>query len=161
MSEKQPEKKSKISPEVKTLSERIKEHLKIDGGAISDGEETAYAATLPNNLTMELVRTVEDHNKVFIPAAKLALGQMANEAIAKDENLQTVHGKIAFGATNEIRSTTDRTSQYSLPSSDGTTIKESYKGTTNVVVHITAADRKNPIIKEIRESLREDAKNRW
>ena len=162
MSEDKKPKKSKITPEVQDLAVRISEHLLFLEGKISDKpDETAYAATLPANLTMQQIADMEAHNRQFVQASNLAIGQMANDAIAKDEKLQSVTGCIAFGASNKLNTITDRLYSQKIPNPDGSTTTKEIKGNTVVSVHITGVERSEPVIREIRDKLRKEADGKW
>lgn len=155
-------KAKKIPQNVLDLADKMEKHLILEKNTITDKpEETAFAATLPDNLTMQMVADLENHNRLFIQAGNLALGRMANNAIAADPTLNEVTGDIAFGVNNRLKSVTDRTRTQHVPSTDGTTKQQEIKGNTYCFVRVKGADRADPVIKQIRNELRDEANGRW
>lgn len=79
-----------IKPSITALAEALKATFTLGEGGIVTVAPGAYESTLPESLTPEVVRQVQDHNADVLAAAALALGQVAIEGFVKDKALDQV-----------------------------------------------------------------------
>lgn len=102
-----------IKPEVLEMSEKIKSQLKIDGrnGHIT-GEDNIFESTLPEDLTMETVNKVSDHNTTFVAAGVHAMGSLAVEAMKDHSHLNEATGSIKMGGKDTLDVNIERSRTY-------------------------------------------------
>lgn len=78
---------SKITPEVRAFADEIKKHIKIEDGKPVVSAD-AYAQTLPEGMSLEQIKLVNEHNAKFYPAATLASGEVAHGHMVKHKDVE-------------------------------------------------------------------------
>jgi hypothetical protein len=118
---------SEIKKEVLDLSEKIGKGLSLDGNVVtaSDG---LYESLLPEGVSMDLLERVQAHDTEVLAATALAVGQLGNKAMKKDETLNKISlvmptvGKDTFGfAYDRSRQVRD-----AAPGTEGAGMKTKY-----------------------------------
>ena len=101
---------SNISTEVKDLSSKIQDMIKVDhkSGTV-EVQEDIWEKTLPESLSKDQIKAVKEHESNFIAAGADAVGTMATAAMKKNSDLQEVsatigmhgHDKVSYNVTRE------------------------------------------------------------
>jgi len=78
--------KAETKKTIDTLAESLKGQIEVKDGAASIAAD-AYVKSLPEGVTMEVVKTIQDHNANFFPAATKAFGEKAIEAMKADDKI--------------------------------------------------------------------------
>lgn len=144
-----------IKKDIRAMADAIKKDLKVAeataGSAAVLADENVYEKTLESSgLTPEIVKKVQTHNSKFVPAATLAVGEVAQEAMKKDKSLNEVafdqpmgKDKLTITHTREV---------------EGPEGEEPKYGETFVNYRVQALESKtslNAVRKHLRESARE------
>ena len=103
-----------ITPEIKELSEKIAKGVSVKDGKIEIDANT-YVQTLPENLSVEQVKAVADHNSNFFPAATLAVGHAAIEAMKKDKKLDSLSAEVPLIGKDHFDLTIERSRTFPNP----------------------------------------------
>ena len=145
-----------IKPEVLEMSGKILECLKIDGrnGAIT-AEDNTFEKTLPEDLTMDIVNKVSDHNTTFVSAGIHAMGRMAIDAMSQHKNLDSASGTINMGGKDTLAATIDRSRTYANRLQEGATDVVKY-GVTDVDYTVVAGKNAGQL-KKVRQAIGEYA----
>lgn len=84
---------SKINATVTELSAKLAEKISyVDGKLVID--QDAYVTTLPEDISVEMVRKVHEHNSNFFPAVTLAVGDVSTPILKKDKKLDSLHLEV-------------------------------------------------------------------
>lgn len=94
------------APELKDttqdLAKKIKSLIKIDDKGVATIEKDYYQTHLPDGVTVDAVKALQQYNTDIVAAGALAFGEVAVEAMKKDKDLKiaTMHmptvGKDGF-----------------------------------------------------------------
>lgn len=114
------DKKESTAPAVKQvvidMSEKMKSGITLDKKTgTATAADDIFASTLPEDLSIETVKRVSEHNGNFIAAGALAFGDMSVAAMAKNKGLEQTTLKIAMAGRDSVEYTVDRTKQYRNP----------------------------------------------
>jgi hypothetical protein len=78
--------KAETKKTIDTLAETLKPQIEIKDGAATIAAD-AYVKSLPEGVTMEVVKSIQDHNANFFPAATKAFGEKAIDAMKENSSL--------------------------------------------------------------------------
>ena len=145
-----------VNPAVLEMSGKILECLKIDGrnGAIT-AEENTFEKTLPEDLTMDIVNKVSDHNTTFVAAGVHAMGQMAIESMGQHKNLDSASGTIKMGGKDTLEVGIDRSRTYANRLQEGATDVVKY-GVTDIDYTVVAGKNAGQL-KKVKQAIGEYA----
>ena len=111
MSDKETEKKSKISDEIRRIAGVVEQEAKLEevSGRKTFVSDTAFEKTLPEGHTIKQYEDCFDHVDNFVAGSNLAFGKLAGDAIARgefnqDEDLKTLNMHIPIWNKNFIES---------------------------------------------------------
>lgn len=115
---------SQISNEVVALSDKIKKAVEVDAstGVITTPKDL-YESLLPETLTIEQVKTLQEHNSQVIAASAKAVGELAIPLMAENKELDRVSLEIGVGHKDKINVTFDRSRQVPDRETNGTKTK--------------------------------------
>ena len=101
---------------VQTLSDLILAETKMDNttGAGSSSDNV-YEKTLPQDVTMDMVTKVTEHNTVFIAAATKVAGQLAIDAMKANKDLQRATVPFNMGVRDQLTVSVDRQATFPNP----------------------------------------------
>jgi hypothetical protein len=128
---------------VQTLAERIIAETTIDNATgVGAAPDDLYERTLPEDLTMETVTKVTDHNTTFIAAATDAAGKLAVKAMKENKDLQRATVPFNMGVRDQVTVSVDRKATYPNPQKPeepivkfgATTVKYDVRSSHNVGV---------------------------
>jgi hypothetical protein len=103
----------KISPEVESMAKVIEKHIEIDSKTGNGTEkESVFEKTLPDDLSIETVKKVNDHNSNFIAAGAYAFGQMAIKAMSKNASLEEADLKLKMAGRDHVEYHMNRQKTY-------------------------------------------------
>lgn len=110
---KAPEANVKLKDNVLAYAKKIEETLAIDKktGAPS-GYENIYEATLPEDVTMEMVNKVDEHDTTFIAAAPYVYGKLMVDAMASNGKLTEGSVVIPMGEKNTLSVGIERSKEF-------------------------------------------------
>ena len=80
-----------------TMSAHIQSLIIYDDKEAKGSANDAYEQTLPDGITLDIVKQVQDHQKHFVIAAAGAAGRVVIEAMAKDPKLAKGSVEFAMG----------------------------------------------------------------
>lgn len=102
-------KKPEIKPEILAMSEIIQKELSLNKkeGTVT-ASDTVFEKTLPTDLTMDIVNSVGQHLKTFVPAAAHAFGRSSFEAMKAHKGTDQVKTHINMGKDDKLVLTSDR-----------------------------------------------------
>lgn len=80
---------AELNETIKKLAEQIGERLKIDEAGNGTVDPNVYVETLPEDLSMDTVEKVRDHDCAFAVASTQAFGQAAAKVLVGDKADQT------------------------------------------------------------------------
>lgn len=100
-----------LPTEVTALAAKLAKEFKIDeAGNINLGKDV-FATTLPEGLTIETVRKVQDHRQQVASAAAIALMEVGAADLKKHKERDTVSLQFPF-EKDRLEMTFDRTREY-------------------------------------------------
>lgn len=127
------EKDSKISSDVAAMAEAIKANVNLDFKT-GTGTETkpVFEACLPEDLPMETVKRVNNHNANFVAAGGMAFGELSVEAMTKHPKLEKTDINIKMAGTDHVEYRVERTKEYNnhLAGEGAKTVKHGVLTTT-------------------------------
>ncbi len=101
---------------VQTLSELILAETKMDKATgVGTSSDNIYEKTLPEDVTMEMVTKVTDHNTTFIAAATKVAGQLAIEAMKENKDLNRATIPFQMGVKDQVTISVDRQATFANP----------------------------------------------
>lgn len=143
-----------VKDNVKEMSTAIIAGLEIDkkSGVVSEKEDAnIYESTLPEELTMAVVKQVNDHNTVYVAGAADAFGTLSLEAMVSNKGLDRTTGSIKMGVNDNIAMTMDRKREYPNPSGGDAVTKQ---GVVNVNLTVRAGKNAGQL-KAVRTNMNE------
>lgn len=143
----------KISAEVKTLSSKVKEAITIDGNLASVPKDL-YKDTLPEGMTLEQVKTVQEHNLNFADAVTLALGEKGLEHLKDNTDIDNLSLTVNIGH-DRVNSEFRRHRQYRNPADNSTFEKYGVADTK----YVSGINGKRTAYKEIQAHLSTQAES--
>jgi hypothetical protein len=126
MTDKVEKKDHKISEVVLEMAKKIEEASSVDKNTgIVQTEDNVYEKLLPEDLTIETVNAVTNHNANFIAAGSYAIGNMAVAAMSKKKDLDQVTGLVKMGGSDTLNVNVERRKEYTtkLKGEPQTTVK--------------------------------------
>ena len=108
-------KKAAVTEEVLRISSLIKNAVTTDAkaGVITENEPgKVYEASLPEGLTVEVVKTVNNHNGNFVAGTAHALGTIAVDTLKANKDLKEVTGDIKTVGKDHVGITVTRSREY-------------------------------------------------
>ncbi len=115
---------NKISPVVQDMAKKIKANLEFDAKSGVCTEKTeSFEACLPEDLSIDTVRRVVDHNANFVAAGALAFGELAVAAMSKNKSLTEASAELKMVSRDSVSFVMERehTYQNRLGSGDSVT----------------------------------------
>ncbi len=107
---------SNITPEVKALSSKIQEMIKVDHKTGTTAVEAdVWERTLPESLSKDQIKAVKEHEANFIAAGTDAVGQAAIAAMKEHSELQEVTATIDMYNKDQLGVTVAREKTYHNP----------------------------------------------
>lgn len=98
--------------------------LQIDESTgVGTVSKETYEQTLPEGITIDTVKTLQEHNGYFIAAASKALGEAAIPVLKKNAELEKVTLSIPVGHKDQINIDFQRSRQVPDRESNGTKTK--------------------------------------
>lgn len=148
-------KQIKLSPEVVELSEKIKLGLSVERETGIGSEKTdTYYDNLPEGVTRETDKAVDDYRSLYVPAAVKAAGDLHVEALAGNKKLTQATTQVKVGAYNELSVVTDRSKVFTNSFGDGE--KVTRYGNTTAVYDVKAGNNSGDL-KKARKLIAEAA----
>lgn len=148
---------SEINSTVTALAAILKGRFVLGEAGIMTAEAGTFEATLPEGMTVETVKQVQDHNANLLAAAGLALGELGVEAFKKEKKLDQI--SVEFPAmADTISGTIQRSKEYPA----GGIPKEGEKRDPNATVskygvltmrYATSANVNRGTLKKVREHV--------
>lgn len=84
---------SDIKTPVLEMTAKIKPLLTVEGGVTATPKDL-FVSTLPEGLTLDTVKAVDQHRTTFNAGYMNAVGQLAHEALTADKSLDKVTAKV-------------------------------------------------------------------
>lgn len=81
--------KAETKNQIDTLSADLKGQIEVKEGAATIAAD-AYVKSLPDGITLDTVKKLQEHNAVFYPAVTKAFGDCAIEAMKADKKLESL-----------------------------------------------------------------------
>lgn len=107
---------SNINQDVKDLSSKIQEMMKVDHKTgVSEVQEDIWEKTLPDSLSKDQIKAVKDHEANFIAAGADAIGHLAIAAMKKNHELQDVSATIGMHGHDKASYNVSREKVYHNP----------------------------------------------
>lgn len=144
---------SKIAENLLELSGKIESDLKVKDGNITS-DENSFIKNLPDGLTEESVRGLEEYRNVYIPAAHLAIGKAAIKAMEAASDLDKVTGEVSVGITDTYKLSMERSATIPIASGGSREVFGVATGKLDVV----AIHAKGDMLR-VKNLLRETAEN--
>lgn len=106
-------KPSTMKEDVLALAETIKKGLSIDGKTGQGlASEDLFNSTLPEGLTPEIAKALDDHTTNFIAGGTLAFGQLAVQAMQENKKLETAQIEIPMIGRNAMAVNVERQQEF-------------------------------------------------
>lgn len=93
---------SEIKANVVTLAEKLEKGMTLGEGGNITVEKDLYEKTLPENLSLDMVKQVYGHTEDLIAAQTLATGRIGEEAMKKDKKLESVSSELPLDKFGKI-----------------------------------------------------------
>jgi len=103
-----------ISTEIKDLADQIAKGITFKDGKVEVDANT-YVQTLPESISVEQAKAIHKHHSNFFPAATLALGNVALEAMKKDKKLEQVTAEFPMIEKDRFEVTIERRREFPNP----------------------------------------------
>lgn len=101
---------------VQSLSDLILAETKMDHSTgVGNSNDKIYEKTLPEDVSMEMVTKVTDHNTVFIAAATKVAGKLAVEAMKENKDLNRATVPFNMGVRDQLTVSVDRQATFPNP----------------------------------------------
>lgn len=149
--------KNETCAKYKDLSDKIKEHLVVEGNNIKENEShSAYYENLPEGLTKKIVEEVSKYNSKFVTAAHLAVGEVAADIFMKDKSVDEVNAEIGyFGKQDSISMTVFKEKTYQNHLAKDPSEREVKKHLV-VTSTVTSQSAKGYGVKALRDAMSEE-----
>lgn len=97
MSNEQAQAQIQIPAPVRGFADAIKPQLRVEGGKIPIPAE-AFEQSLPEGISIQTVKTVQNHLQNFSRGLDVAIGEVSIEHMAQNPEVDTVYVKTKLGA---------------------------------------------------------------
>lgn len=145
----------KISADVVAMAKVIEKNIEIDHKTgIGSEKEGVFEKTLPEDLSMDTVKRVGDHNSSFIAAGALAFGNLAVKAMQKNAELTETDIQLKMTGRDHVGYHMNRTKEYQNHLSGGGAVVK--HGVLTTDYHVSGG-RNSGELKRVREHLAEAA----
>lgn len=136
------------------LANKLAGQFEIEGNTLKP-LPGAYESTLPETITAETAKAVHAHDKAFIPAYTLAVGEIGLDVLAKNKTFAHVTSDIAVGNSN-VSVKVERVATVSAgPAKEGQTPEtRQVQGYTTTRVNTKVGTE----LKHVRDHLADEAK---
>lgn len=102
---------SDVKKSVLDLAASIQSHMTLGEAGIVEVPKDLFATTLPEGLTLEAVKLVQDHTNDLVAATAEALGNLAIPAFKADEKLEQLSVEFGCGV-DSLAGTIQRSKEY-------------------------------------------------
>lgn len=112
---------SKITENSRNIAAQIIKTAHLDesaGQVVDKSDEGIFFQTLPEGVTKEIVTQIRGHEKDFAVAAVSAVGQIANDSMKKNKELDRVVGSFDLGGKETLSVAVDRSKTYQVGPAD-------------------------------------------
>jgi len=146
---------SDIKDSIRALADKLRADMTITETGAVETPTDLFEKTLPEGITMDQVKSMQDHQSELVTAAGLALGEMGMEAFKGDKRLDQVNVSITAGK-DSIAGTFQRSKEVraGINPDDGMMTKY---GILSMKVSVNAHANKGSL-KKVRTYLSEQAK---
>lgn len=114
--------------------------------------DNAYVGTLPEGITAELLKKIDEHNAIFLPAATKAFGELSIEQMKENKALASTHAGFAMTDDKTFQLSMMREKQFRNPQGDTPIIKHGY---ITAAVESTEASTKRGALKSVCDDIAE------
>lgn len=115
MSEQQTQEKQEpqeVSADIKALAEKIKAGISIDKttgiGTETGGAGKLFKQNLPEGITQDMVKSVNDYTSDFVAAVTLAAGELSIDALKNNKDLEKCKTKVRTMNRNVVETSVAR-----------------------------------------------------
>jgi hypothetical protein len=144
---------TKLSAAIKELSTKLAEKITVvDGKLVIDAD--AYVQTLPEHISVEMLKNVHEHNSNFYPAVSLATGNAARHAMEKDKTIEAMPLEIPLIGGDHFDLTVHRSRTFPIPKSDKVTTQY---GTLSATLVTQSARASRGAMNHVRDHLAAEA----
>lgn len=143
---------SNINSTIIAMADTILAQLSADNNlGVVTSPDNMYEKVLPEDLSIETVNRVSDHNTNFVAASTRAFGQMAQSMMTDNRKLDTVIGAFSMGANDNLSLHYNRSKDYPVP---GQEEKSTKYGVVNIAYEVKAG-KNGGELKKVRAELAE------
>ena len=121
----------------------------LSGTNTIESKDSVFEETLPEGLTPEVVKKVNDHVTDFVAAGYVAFAQHSADVMASSKDINETQGTISTGALGDITYSFDREKTINPPK--GESFVQKLAGRTNVRFK---SGESGPLLKTAREEVR-------
>lgn len=87
---------TKVSDAVRSKAADLKPLMGVENGQITAPDDL-YAKTLTGDITLDVVKAVQEDRSEFLAAATLAAGELAEQAFMDNSELKNISFEVAMG----------------------------------------------------------------
>lgn len=110
----------KINERVTDLAGQLVKGIDFDKKTgVGTADNSIYAANLPKNVTMELVKEVGAYDADFVAAAQKAVGELGISTMTSNKKLDTVSARIEMSDRKEVSTVFHRSKEYNAGPASG------------------------------------------
>ncbi len=114
-----------VSEEVKKLADVIATKMSYNPEAnMYSADKDAFKECIPESLTEQLIREVNDYQTNYVAAAGLAFGEAAIRTLKSDSKLDRVNGEFSMHGRNKAEFVLDRSRTYDNRLGDGEKVQK-------------------------------------
>lgn len=112
--------KPELKPVVLELADKLKKHLEVDKktGTIGVAANT-YAELLPEGITAETIKKINEHNGVLAAAGAVVVGQIGIEVMKKNKSVDRVEAVIPMVGKDSMSFNFQRSRPVNVPGQNG------------------------------------------
>jgi hypothetical protein len=148
---------SEIKKEVIELAAKIEAAMKLDAtaGTVTETDGNVFEKTLPEDLNIDTVNKVHDHESLFTAATVHYVGNAAINAMSTNQDLKEVSGAFKMGK-NTLNVQIDRSKEYTnhLNGNGEKTVKY---GVATVAYDVKGSKKSGGQLKAVTTALAESA----
>jgi hypothetical protein len=98
----------KLNPAVEEMKGKIYEAIAVSNTGDVEKTDNVYESTLPDDITIDMVKRINTHNELFIAAAYDAVGDAARGAALEHEGIKQVNATFGMTGRNTLHVQWDR-----------------------------------------------------
>ncbi len=121
----------------------------LSGTNIIESKDSVFEETLPEGLTPEVVKKLNDHLTDFVAAGYVAFAQHSDDVMASNKDINETTGTLGTGALGDITYSFDREKTINPPKGDP--FVQKLAGRVNVRFK---SGESGPLLKTAREEVR-------